>query len=114
MTRLSALAFATALMIGEAHAQRKTPMFYTGNQLDEICRSSAPQLCSGYVAAIVDVLANDNSVNGFRACLPRRGITVDKVTNVVRQYLERNPKERHLAAVGLVAEALSQAFPCNK
>lgn len=93
--------------------------FVNGNGLLEMCtvdREDALYFqkvarCSGYVAGIADALAN-NPVNRYRACLPKQA-TVGQITDVVKLQLERHPELRHMAAAGLVAEALSIAFPCR-
>ena len=100
----SSLAFATA--------------FRDGNHLLRDC--SRPDtiefaFCLGYVDAITDVLEAGNSVNGYRACVPvgPGGVEAFQLKDIVVQYLRRNPSPRHLGAAGLVAGAISEAFPCR-
>jgi hypothetical protein len=87
-----------------------------GNALYSCCAvptkdETATSICIGYVDAIADVMAA-NAINGFSACIP---LTVrnPQLLDVVNQYLRANPAERHRAAAGLVAAALSAAFPCR-
>jgi hypothetical protein len=41
-------------------------------------------------------------------------VTAGQAADVVKQWLERYPQHRDLPAMGLVASALSQAFPCRR
>jgi hypothetical protein len=76
----------------------------------------------GYVIGIVDALLTGNEVNGYRACLslPKQtaaGQMQDgvrrRLRDVVRRFLAVHPESRPLAASGLVAQALAEAFPCK-
>lgn len=90
--------------------------FLDGNDL--YARCAAPMgdvslsFCNGYVAGISDALYEGNSVNGYKACIPS-GPTVGQMADVVRQFLAANPASRHKASEGLVAHAISDAFPCR-
>jgi hypothetical protein len=84
----------------------------TGNVLLQDCVQQNLQFCLGYVDAVTDAL-DGNSVNGYIACIPK-GVTAGQLKDVVVQYLLFKPADRHLAAVGLVADAISQAFPCRR
>jgi hypothetical protein len=92
-----------------------------GNTLYKDCSSKPGKsgddfqvgVCTGYVVGIAEVMFSGNQVNGFRACAPE-GITRRQVTDIVVKWLNENPTERHRAAVGLVAAALTKAFPCAK
>jgi hypothetical protein len=58
-------------------------------------------------------MAAGNVVNNAKACFPvaaREGLLQD----VVVRFLERNEGLRGYAAVGLVATALKEGFPCPK
>ena len=68
--------------------------------------------CEGYIEAIAGVMLENNSINGFRACIPE-GVTVARLKDVVYLYLTVHSVKLHLAASGLVAEALEDAFPCR-
>ena len=107
------VAVVTSALVGAtAHADS----FYSGNRLLEKCQADESDvawgLCTGYIVGISDVLGADNAVNGYRACQPHDGIT-SQFRDVVVKWLEANPQKRHFAATGLVAEALSKAFPCR-
>jgi hypothetical protein len=93
---------------------RTAPGSADGNALYEHCQSSIVSLqgvCVGYVMAMADILA-EHEINGFKACVPR-SVTIAQATDVVKQFLARYPEQRHFMARGLVAAALSQAFPCR-
>lgn len=106
--KLGALALiAAAGIAGEARAA-----FEDGNTLFVHCRSRFGQSgCEGYIAGIADALAG-NAIDTIRACIPS-DITKRKAYSVVVQWLERHPEERHKPAPGLVARALSEAYPCR-
>ena len=65
---------------------------------------SSSGVCFGYVAGIADILLD--------VCVPAEATLVQAV-DIVKQYLDRNPMKHHMAAAGLVAEALQLAFPCK-
>lgn len=87
--------------------------FINGNDLYRECSSDSAfkeGICLGYIAAISDAM-EDVYISGFRACYPT-GVTTGQVTDIVRSFLKNNPAERHYRADGVVAQALSEAFPC--
>ena len=71
--------------------------------------------CSGYIAAITDAAAWGPpwGVYGYILC-PRDTVTLAQMTDVVVRFLAAHPERRELGAAGLVAQALSEAFPCPK
>jgi len=90
--------------------------FFTGNTLMENCRAGVQDkvanlidfgACTGYILAVTDVLAANKGV-----CL-HAGVTMAQIRDFVVKWLEANPQKRHLAAHGLVAQAMSEAFPCK-
>jgi Rap1a immunity proteins len=66
----------------------------------------------GYVAAIADA-SGQRGVEGRRTCAPPN-VTLQQDVDVVKRYLEMHPEQRQYVAEGLVALALSEAFPCPK
>ncbi|HJP55102.1 MAG TPA: Rap1a/Tai family immunity protein [Rhodospirillales bacterium] len=89
--------------------------FNTGERLYSWCMSaekSERDLCSAYIAAVADVLAY-GPVGTYRACLPRQEVKFSKVHEAAAKWLESHPEDRHFSAVGLVARALSESFPCQ-
>jgi hypothetical protein len=87
--------------------------FTNGNQLLQDCTNQDSTLfCLDYTSAVADAL-DGNSVNGYDACIPTR-VSAGQIKDIVVQYLRLNPAERHFAAAGLVADAISKAFPCRR
>ena len=84
--------------------------FMSGNDLYGHCSSAVyvdRGICHGYVIGVVDILSQRV------ICVPDDA-TAGQAEDIVRQWLEGHPEVRHLAAEGLVALALSEAFPCKK
>ena len=61
----------------------------------------------GYIAASSDAYSAVGVI-----CSPEN-VTVDQAAAVVASYLKSHPTEWHFAAVGLVRDALKEAFPCG-
>ena len=109
--------FAAILAASLATASANATAFINGNDLYSYCATptkdeTAPSICMGFIDAIVDVMA-ENAINGFSACIPLTGVKTPQLVDVVNQYLRANPAKRHFSAAGLVASALSSAFPCR-
>jgi hypothetical protein len=88
--------------------------FFDGNELLIRCNNS-PLFCRGYVAGIADAMSGTQAmVTGRRACLPPPVTvhTVDKEHDVVISFLAAHPEMRNQIAASLVAQALSEVFPC--
>ena len=85
--------------------------FITGNDLQRACLSR-DNMCVGFIGGIADAMGAGNIINGYRACLPA-GVELGQVKDIVIQYLNANTQTRHLSAGGLVADAISNAFPCR-
>ena len=61
----------------------------------------------GYVVGVVD------TVNRFMFCVPNNS-TVGQLYDMVHNYLNNVPADRHLAADVLVTKVLAASFPCPK
>jgi Rap1a immunity proteins len=97
-----------------ARANAEPGVFYfNGNELWDFCRVDSPNLgCVNYVSAIADAMTADHEgVMGWHACF-RLNTTRGQIADVVKLWLQKHPEKRDLAAPGLVAQALAQAFPC--
>ena len=111
--------FAAAVLIWlavSASASAQIKVFNTGNDLANNCaeldESSYPSgYCMGFIGSVADIIGNFE-IFGWKACLPAQ-VTKGQVVDVVRQFLNDNPQDLHLAAAGLVARALAEAFPCE-
>jgi hypothetical protein len=111
MIRAGLAALVTAIVLpGNGWAEG----FYNGDQLFEACKSSRAA-CIGYVEGVSDVMAamqeKGMTLGGWRACVPT-GEEAGQITDVAQQYLADHPERRQYGAVGLVAQALQEAFPC--
>lgn len=67
--------------------------------------------CIGYLLAAEDALAHD-SIEGVRACLPKT-ITLQEQHRLVLSWLQAHPDTSALTALGLVARAYAQKYPCT-
>lgn len=99
--------FVFALLLVGSSAQA---FFYDGNDLlrrlnfdDEVVQMVA----LGYVAGVSD--AN----KGRTHCMPNN-VTTGQLRDMVRNYLNNNPAERHYTAHSIVREVLASVFPCNR
>jgi hypothetical protein len=86
----------------------------TGNTLKQKCGGAGitEGVCIGYIEGVADVLSSGTVLHGFKACFPVDLIT-GQLLDVVKNWIERNPEKLHYSAPGLVASALSSAFPCK-
>ena len=90
--------------------------FVNGNTLLTRCRNETDvydqAYCLAYIVAITDTLWGENAVQGYRAC-PLGSLVQGRALDIVVSWLEAHPQHRHFSANGLVAAALSEAFPCK-
>jgi hypothetical protein len=112
----TAAAVVAAVMLVSAGGRAN---FRDGNELYSDCTSSNYQdrvLCYGYVMAIADASGGGpravGSVFGFRQCGLDR-VSAEQMTDIVVRYLVAHPERRDFGAAGLVADALSKAWPCR-
>lgn len=103
-----ALAFAAACAAPAAHALTDR------EHLEKWCThgsSVAAGRCIGYLLAAEDALSTD-SIEGVRACLPR-SITLQEQHRIVTEWLQAHPDAAGNTALGLVARAYAQHYPCK-
>lgn len=74
--------------------------------------SVAAGRCIGYLLAAEDALAHD-SIEGTRACLPS-AITLQEQHRLVLNWLQAHPDMPALTALGLVARAYAEHYPCTR
>jgi hypothetical protein len=101
MKRLLILAI---MICGSAHAD-----FKTGNELLSDMESTVGYTegaSMGYVKGVID------AYGGLFICPPAT-LTGGQAVAMVRQYLERNPSERHEGASVLIFRSMKQ-WPCKK
>jgi Rap1a immunity proteins len=88
--------------------------YIDGNRLLDECTSLAferKMFCLGYIDAISDAMQHQ-PVNGFEGCVST-AVGAGQVQDIVVDFLHEHPADRHLAAEGTVARAISEAFPCR-
>jgi hypothetical protein len=95
------------------------PGYITGDRLIKECRSVVQRdsaLCIGYIIGVSDAMqaAQDTggSLFGWQACLPP-GTTAEQVTKAAVRFLIAHPEAQPSSASGIIAKALSDAFPCH-
>ena len=108
---------ALVAVVAVPQGARAVQIFNIGNLLNMDCNKGAgfsEGFCRGYIAGVADTMAEGAAHpkrGGRRACIPL-GVTLDQAVDVVTRHLADHPQDRHLAADGLVARALSEAWPC--
>ena len=118
MARMSWIVLAATLGSMQAtlsSTQATAGNFDNGNTLLSSCtnaRASEQHYCLGYIAGIADALDASGPALGWKACFPK-DLTTGNARDVIVQWLQRNPLERHYAAAGLVMRGLAEAFPCK-
>jgi hypothetical protein len=89
-----------------------------GNLLLEWCQADTPDpglhftdlaLCRGYIVGVSDALT---LMNQRLLCVPE-GVDGGQEIDILKLWLRDHPEKRHLPAVGLVAAALNEKFPCK-
>jgi hypothetical protein len=109
--------FAAVAAVMVISAGARADAFKTGNVLYQECAAPIGTReyanCQHYVMGVADVMAGNNTINGYAACFPR-DVTVGQIRDVVTRYLANLPQSRNKGAAGLAADALAQAFPCRR
>jgi hypothetical protein len=85
-----------------------------GNNLLTQCQLSnnlAVIACHIYIHAVLDVLV-ENSVNGYRVCVPEN-TDIDQSVHVIVEWLTQHTDERPQPASDVVAHALWETYPCT-
>jgi Ssp1 endopeptidase immunity protein Rap1a len=86
-----------------------------GNALLQQCTATVGafmEFCFGYIDAIADSLLEDRRLGLVDNCFPAELDDV-QLRDIVVKFLRENYDLRRLAAPGLVAQALSEAYPCK-
>ena len=106
--------FAAVVAVAAVAAGSAGARALDGNRLYELCRpnSRSSEFCDDYVMNIAERLMVGR-VAGWTACIPAH-LTDDQVVDAAKQFLEAHPARRRSAALGLVAEALAEAYPCRR
>jgi hypothetical protein len=112
MSRALCATLAIVLSLSNAGSQAK---MRDGDQLLRQCTATIGahvNFCFGYIDAIVDLLVENNGIDGFNACISTE-LDDPELRNIVVKFLKDNPDLRHLGAPDLIARALAAAFPCR-
>ena len=85
--------------------------YMTGNNFLAQCRNSRAS-CEIYVQGVNDGLfaAIVGTSRDLPYCIPE-GSTISQVTDVVLNFMDRHPEDRHLLAPTIIANALQMAWP---
>jgi len=86
-----------------------------GNDLLRQCTATIGalmQFCFGYIGAITDSLLEDRRLGASDICVPTELDDV-QLKDIVVKFLKENYRLRPLAAPALVAQALTEAYPCR-
>jgi hypothetical protein len=110
------MTFVAALLTGSARAEETAAGFMTGGALLAMCDSvDGEDRCTGYIAGVADTLAlahrSGDRVAGSRGCIPPSGIGRE-TRDIVTRILGEHPEQRPRAAIGVIVQALTDAFPC--
>jgi hypothetical protein len=110
------------LSFGQAQAGIENYATDTGSQLLEQCEAHIDKtimvksaLCVGFIRGVYnthETFTNWKQMDK-RWCMSD-GITYTQAIRVVIKFLQEHPEELHLSASGLVSNAFSDAFPCEK
>lgn len=100
-----------------AFAVQQVPILsISGNDLWEVCSEDTGQgsACNSYVAGVLDTYAAfETLLDAPTYCVPDRATYV-QATDVVVEYLRRNPGQRHQVGVLLVLTAVREGFQCTR
>ena len=112
---------AVMVLIGVWGTTASAGAFISGNKLYDFCKNypgskDRPETCSAYVIGIMVAMSYnipEGSLGTYRFCLSD-GVRASQAADIVTAWLANNPKDRHIGAAGIVAQALSQAWPCKE
>ena len=101
-----------ALIITLLFASPVRAGFYTGNDMHEKCSGSdyGRTFCMAYSIAVADLMETE-AVADWTACMSEN-VTAGQIRDIVTRWLANHPQDRHYTAPSLIAQALSEAFPC--
>ena len=94
-----------SVLAASAHAE-----FYDGNEILRRMQSSSlvdQAIAVGYVSGVSD------TGNNVTHCVPK-SVTVGQVHDMVKNYLEANPANRHYTADSLIINLLKSVWPCQR
>ncbi len=101
------------LLFFQTKSYASTQALVTGHDFKTHCFSpydTDSGYCAGYVTAITDLMV-EHRIYGLEACNVSF-IRSQQLVDTVRLYIQKNPKSLNGTARLLVAQAISEAFPC--
>jgi hypothetical protein len=98
-----------------------TTGYITGDRLITQCAggtSTGDGLCLGYILGVADAMqaaqaSGGTLVFGWQTC-PPFDVEAERLQAAVIHFVDDHPEARASSASGLVAKALSDAFPCSR
>ena len=112
--RSKTVAVAVALVLVSAAASAQEYIgWMSGNELKRFCHGDLAvdqPICLGFALAVAGIVATNEPVYGFRACVPD-GVTVGQLTDIITKHLNDHPEYLRLTATSLAVEAFAIAFP---
>ena len=108
MKLLLTTAFATLLAIGASVSLAAT----TGNELLSHLKEESSGIEYGYATGFIRGIVESYTIFGLsNQCLELpSGVTAGQTNDVVKKFLEDNPKYRHMSAIVLVRVALERSY----
>jgi hypothetical protein len=103
--------FLAIVILTPTFPARGEGIYETGNTIFAACTGGNLPHCVGYLMGVADAMEG-NPINGYRACIPV-GVIGSQLRDVVVQYLGIHAANRQRGAIGLVADAYEQNFPCR-
>ncbi len=111
---LAVLIFFVFVLPAPAYAQQITD----GHSLKDRCATfqlttpSAGLACRAYIGAVADIMADGIVVSGKQAC-PPHALRREDLVKVTRDWLKARQDLLIRRAYQLIAQALSETFPCS-
>jgi len=97
--------------------------YFNGNRLLEKCEAyinntdiAEGNVCAGYISGISDLhetLVNWKILKQEKGWCKPVDVYNSQLVRIVTKFLQENPEHLHKGASGMVATALSEAFPCT-
>jgi hypothetical protein len=87
-----------------------------GDALGKFCaadrQSGLYGMCFSFIAAVLEVLENNDSIYGYKVCIPQF-TNVDQAVSLTTEWIKAHPDSGVKAASLVTTEALAAAFPCK-
>jgi hypothetical protein len=116
--KVYALALTVSLAVLFTANDGRADDYMQGQRLNTLCSgdTAAALVCSGYIQGVHDAGQEPTPVSkkwrgGWEACVPG-GVLVGQLKAVVTKWLSEHPEKWHFHAEGLVAQALTETWPC--